>query len=141
MITDLEKLVISLISLCFSKGMSLGASEDWRTVLEAMTGERELSTEGILEYFSPLQTFLIDETAKLEMVNEDLDKSAPIVVGIIVIVLTCLMLLMYCIKKRDEVRKIFSLCGLSKNGSLDIVTNELSQVKSNEIHGISEDKV
>ncbi|XP_045523797.1 angiotensin-converting enzyme-like isoform X2 [Pieris brassicae] len=124
-----------------SKGMSLGASEDWRSVLEAMTGETELSTEGILEYFAPLQSFLTNETLKFERANEDLDKSAPIIVGIIVIVLTGLMLLLYCIKKRDKLRKLLSICGLSKNGSLDIVTNELSNNKSNEVHGISEDKV
>ncbi|XP_045496355.1 angiotensin-converting enzyme-like [Colias croceus] len=124
-----------------SDGMSLGASEDWRTVLQTMTGETELSTAGILEYFSTLKTLLDSETARLENLSDDMDKSAPIVVGIIVIILTFLMFLLYCIRKRDILNKIFAFCGLRKNGSLDIVTNEISHSKSNEVEGISEDKV
>ncbi|CAK1544115.1 unnamed protein product [Leptosia nina] len=124
-----------------SDGMALGASENWRTVLKTITGETELSTAGILEYFSPLHTFLIEETAKLDNADDDMDKSAPIIVGIIVIILTILMFVLYCIRKRDAVSKLMSICGLSKNGSLDIATNDISQNKSNEVQGISEDKV
>ncbi|CAH2211415.1 jg27917, partial [Pararge aegeria aegeria] len=54
-----------------SDGMSLGASEDWRTVLATMTGESELSTKGILEYFAVLEEVLKEETAKLERKSEE----------------------------------------------------------------------
>uniref|UniRef100_A0A2A4JLZ3 Angiotensin-converting enzyme n=1 Tax=Heliothis virescens TaxID=7102 RepID=A0A2A4JLZ3_HELVI len=125
-----------------SDGMALGASEDWRTVLQAITGETELSTEGILQYFSELQKFLQEENIKLAMLSEgDMDQSAPIIVGAIVVLLTILIIVLYCVKKHDVGSKVFSVCGLSKNGSLDIVTNELPQGKSNEVDGISEDKV
>ncbi|XP_050562814.1 angiotensin-converting enzyme isoform X1 [Spodoptera frugiperda] len=125
-----------------SDGMALGASEDWRTVLQAMTGETELSTEGILQYFADLQTFLKEENSKLAALNEgDMDQSAPIIVGAIVVLLTILIIVLYCVKKHDFGGKVFSACGLSKNGSLDIVTNELPQGKTNEVDGISEDKV
>ncbi|CAH1635734.1 unnamed protein product [Spodoptera littoralis] len=125
-----------------SDGMALGASEDWRTVLQAMTGETELSTEGILQYFAELQTFLKEENIKLAALTEgDMDQSAPIIVGAIVVLLTILIIVLYCVKKHDFGSKVFSACGLSKNGSLDIVTNELPQGKTNEVDGISEDKV
>ena len=78
--------------------MSLGASEDWRTVLKTITGETELSTEGILEYFAPLKDFLQEETAKLKTAQDDMDTSAPIVVGIIVVILTLLMFIVYFIQ-------------------------------------------
>ncbi|XP_004930682.1 angiotensin-converting enzyme isoform X1 [Bombyx mori] len=124
-----------------SNGMALGASEDWNTVLETMTGERQLSTEGILEYFSILEDFLRKENLRLAAVVEDMDKSAPIVVGAIVVFLTVLIIVLYCAKKHDLGRKMRSFCGLTKNGSLDIVTNEVPQSKTNDIEGIVEDKV
>ncbi|CAB3250818.1 unnamed protein product [Arctia plantaginis] len=125
-----------------SEGMSLGASEDWRTVLFTITGERELSTKGILQYFSELQKFLIEENAKLALISEaDMDQSAPIIVGAIVVLLTIIIIVLYCVKKHDVGSKVLSACGLSKNGSLDIVTNELPQSKTHEADGISEDKV
>ncbi|XP_023933964.2 angiotensin-converting enzyme isoform X2 [Bicyclus anynana] len=124
-----------------SDGMSLGASEDWRTVLHTMTGETELSTKGILEYFAALKDFLKEETARLERNHEEMDTSAPIIIGIVVIVLVILMFILYCVKKRDSALKLLSYCGLSKNGSLDIVTSELSHRKSNDVVGVSEDKV
>ncbi|XP_073952268.1 angiotensin-converting enzyme-like [Choristoneura fumiferana] len=126
-----------------SDGMSLGASEDWRTVLQTMTGETELSTKGILEYFSALQDFLREENVKLAKIDDgDMDQSAPIIVGAIVLCLTILIIVMYCLKKHGgSGNTVFSICGLSKNGSLDIVTNEVPQGKTNEIDGIVEDKV
>ncbi|XP_048000270.1 angiotensin-converting enzyme-like isoform X2 [Leguminivora glycinivorella] len=125
-----------------STGMSLGASQDWRTVLKAMTGETELSTKGFLEFFSTLQDFLKEENIKLAKVTEDddMDQSAPIIVGVVVLCLTLFIVLMYCIKKHSGTN-VLSMCGLSKNGSLDIVTNETPQGKTNEIEGIVEDKV
>lgn len=121
--------------------MSLGASEDWRTVLKAITGETELSTKGILEYFDPLEKFLRQETVKVARNNEDMDKNAPIVVGIIIIVLILLIIVVYCVKKKHLLNRTLSMCGLTKNGSLDIVTNEMTQRKSNEADGVSEEKV
>ncbi|CAH2085412.1 unnamed protein product [Euphydryas editha] len=125
-----------------SDGMSLGASEDWKTVLHTMTGERELSTRGILEYFSPLNDFLKQENAKLVREEEDMDKSVPIVVGIIVVILTLLMFIVYCVKKRDAINRLLSLCGFSKNGSLDIANQELSQCKTKDSSvGVNEAKL
>ncbi|XP_072950039.1 angiotensin-converting enzyme-like [Epargyreus clarus] len=125
-----------------SDGMALGASEDWRSVLHTMTGENELSTRGILEYFAALKDFLSSENAKLEKrIDEDMDKSAPIIVGVIVVILTFLMLLLYCVRKRNVANRVLAVCGLRQNGSLDIVTNEMSQGKTNETIGVREDKV
>ncbi|KAI5644518.1 angiotensin-converting enzyme domain-containing protein [Phthorimaea operculella] len=125
-----------------SDGMSLGASEDWRAVLKAITGETELSTKGILEYFSTLQDFLKAEIAAAEKLEiDDMDQSAPIIVGAIVVLLTILIIVLYCVKKHDVGRRMFSACGLSKNGSLDIAANERPQAKAREVEGICEDKV
>lgn len=124
-----------------SEGMALGASEDWRTVLKAITGETELSTDGILQYFSVLENFLRVENAKSSSLESDMDKSAPIIVGVLVVFLTLLIVAMYCIKKYNLGSGVLSVCGLSKNGSLDIVTNELSQRKSNDVEIIREEKV
>lgn len=130
-----------MVFVNFSDGMSLGASEDWQTVLHKMTGETELSTKGILEYFSPLNDFLKQENAKL-LADEDMDKSAPIVVGIIVVILTVLMFIVYCVKKKDAISRLLSFCGFSKNGSLDIATNDLSQCKTNDSSvGVNEAKL
>lgn len=126
----------------FSEGMALGASEDWRAVLHKMTGETELSTKGILEYFSPLQDFLKEENTRLALITvDDMDTSATIVVGSIVVILTLLIIVLYCAKKYDLGRKICVALGISRNGSLDIVTNEMPSTKSNENEGIREDKV
>lgn len=121
--------------------MSLGASEDWRTVLQTMTGETELSTKGILEYFDVLKDFLKEETARLERQTGQMDTNASIIIGIVVVVLVLLMFILYCVKNRGIALKILSYCDLSKNGSLDIVTSELSNRKSNEVEGVSEAKV
>ncbi|KAL0832181.1 hypothetical protein ABMA28_001636 [Loxostege sticticalis] len=125
-----------------SDGMSLGASEDWRKVLQVMTGETELSSAGILEYFAALQNFLKDENAKLIKAEvDDMDQSAPIIVGAIVVVLTIFIIAIYCVRKHNVGGRVLSVCGLSKNGSLDIVTNETPQGKTNDVEGISEEKV
>lgn len=109
--------------------MSLGASKDWSIVLKTMTGETELSTSGILDYFMPLKEFLNEEIKKLEIRNHEVDSNAPFVVGIIVVILIIFMFVLYCFKKRDKVRQLLSLCGLSKNGSLDIATQEIPRRK------------
>ncbi|XP_053605290.1 angiotensin-converting enzyme-like isoform X2 [Plodia interpunctella] len=124
-----------------SDGMALGASEDWRTVLKTMTGETELSTKGILDYFSTLQEYLQAENAKYIREKEDMDQSAPIIVGIIVVALTLIIIVLYIVKKQDWGGNILSLCGLSKNGSLDIVTNDITPSKTTEVTGVTEEKV
>ncbi|KAL4707267.1 hypothetical protein ACJJTC_019805 [Scirpophaga incertulas] len=106
-----------------SKGMSLGASKDWRAVLQTMTGETELSTAGILEYFSGLQQFIERENSKLLIEeSDDMDQTTPIIVGAFVVVLTLVIIIIYCVKKQNLGGKCLSLCGLSTNGSLDIAT-------------------
>lgn len=121
--------------------MSMGSKEDWRSVLKLMTGETELSTEGILEYFSMLGEFLHSQNLTNKE-DEDMDASVPIIVGIVVVLLTASIIILYCSKKHNVGGKIFSICGLSKNGSLDIVTNEMPRAKkSNDIEEIVEDKV
>lgn len=40
-----------------------GATEDWRTVLKTATGE-DISTRAMVEYFAPLQTWLVKENKK-----------------------------------------------------------------------------
>lgn len=121
--------------------MSLGASKDWRTVLETITGENELSTEGILSYFAPLEDFLRRENVRLTAIDLDMDKSAPMIIGGIAFFLFFLIVILYCVKKKDSVRRMFSICGLSKNGSLDIVTNDVPMKKRTDAEGVSEDKV
>ncbi|XP_058460866.1 angiotensin-converting enzyme-like isoform X2 [Malaya genurostris] len=48
------------------EGLSLGYSEDWRSTLEKLTGEREISAQALHEYFAPLQTFLIEQNKKFK---------------------------------------------------------------------------
>ncbi len=48
--------------------LAMGASRDWRDALEALTGERAMSAEGLLEYFRPLQRWL-DEQNRGEAVG------------------------------------------------------------------------
>ncbi|XP_068623977.1 angiotensin-converting enzyme-like isoform X2 [Battus philenor] len=124
-----------------SDGMSLGASEDWRTVLQAITGETELSTKGILEYFAPLQQFLHHENSKYRNIRENMDNSPPIIIGTVISFVILTLLITYCVKKKDLYKRFLSLCGLTKNGSLDIVTNEMTQNKSKDEDGIHEDNV
>lgn len=53
--------------------MELGSSQHWSDTLFAMTGEREISTYGLLEFFQPLYIFLKNENDKREM-SEILDQ-------------------------------------------------------------------
>ena len=41
--------------------LQMGSSRDWRDALEALTGERAMSAEGLLEYFRPLQRWLDEQ--------------------------------------------------------------------------------
>lgn len=42
----------------------MGASKHWKDALEAITGERDLKADAILEYFEPLYEFLKDQNRK-----------------------------------------------------------------------------
>lgn len=44
--------------------MRLGSSKPWPDAMEAITGEREMNANALLEYFSPLQQWLEDENTK-----------------------------------------------------------------------------
>ncbi|XP_013173794.1 PREDICTED: angiotensin-converting enzyme-like [Papilio xuthus] len=121
-----------------SNGMSLGAGVDWRTVLQAITGETDLSSAGLLEYFAPLSQYLRKENEKMANLTEDMDKNPPIIIGAIIIFVILTMIIAYCVKKKDAYRKVLSWFGLTKNGSLDIVTNEMTQTKSKEDEGVNE---
>lgn len=47
-------------------GLSLGASRHWSETLSILTdGETELSADAILEYFEPLDQFLLHENFKM----------------------------------------------------------------------------
>ncbi|KAK7078289.1 Metallothionein expression activator [Halocaridina rubra] len=47
-----------------SKMMSLGASKPWWEALEVMTGERRMSVRALLDYFRPLEEWLIEDNKK-----------------------------------------------------------------------------
>ena len=38
--------------------MKLGASQPWRETMYSLTGTKEMSTEALREYFSPLESWL-----------------------------------------------------------------------------------
>lgn len=66
--------------------MSLGSSRHWSVALEAMTGDVDISSDGLLDYFEPLMKFLQEENAKNEGstgTDEPLDPNSniPIIVG------------------------------------------------------------
>lgn len=126
--------------LIYRNGMSLGSSVDWRTVLRTMTGEDTLSTKGILDYFAALKEVLQKENMKLNSMTEDAYVSAPIIVGILLLVLTLFILVIYFTRKHNITRIL--LCGFGKNGSLDIVTNEnMSPSRDDEVIEIVEERV
>lgn len=47
--------------------LQLGSSKPWPDVLEIMTGQRKLDASAMLEYFKPLQDWLIKENTKMEV--------------------------------------------------------------------------
>ncbi|XP_055523279.1 angiotensin-converting enzyme-like [Wyeomyia smithii] len=47
-------------------GLQLGRSEHWSEALWVMTGETELKTDALLEYYAPLYEFLKEENEKAE---------------------------------------------------------------------------
>ena len=44
--------------------MKLGSSKPWPEAMERLTGSREISTASILEYFKPLQQWLVAENER-----------------------------------------------------------------------------
>ena len=44
--------------------LEMGASKPWKDAMEAMTGQRSMSTDAYREYFKPLEDWLIQENAK-----------------------------------------------------------------------------
>ncbi|MFT3696879.1 MAG: M2 family metallopeptidase [Kofleriaceae bacterium] len=45
----------------YAKMLSLGASKPWQDALEQLTGTREMDATAILEYFAPLQKWLLEQ--------------------------------------------------------------------------------
>lgn len=45
--------------------LAMGASRPWPDAMEAMTGQRELDASALLEYFKPLEDWLVQTNAKL----------------------------------------------------------------------------
>ncbi|MCL2326586.1 MAG: M2 family metallopeptidase [Proteobacteria bacterium] len=45
--------------------LSVGASQPWQDVLEALTGTREMSAQAMLDYYAPLMAFLNEQNAAL----------------------------------------------------------------------------
>ncbi|KFB40453.1 hypothetical protein ZHAS_00007933 [Anopheles sinensis] len=45
--------------------MALGSSKPWPDVMEALTGQRQMSTDALLEYFQPLYDWLVKENKAL----------------------------------------------------------------------------
>lgn len=45
--------------------LSMGSSKSWPKALEAMTGERQLNASDILEYFRPLEQWLLKTNEQL----------------------------------------------------------------------------
>ncbi|XP_053674124.1 angiotensin-converting enzyme-like [Anopheles nili] len=68
-------------------GLSLGRSVHWSEALKAMTGETELRTDALLEYYKPLYEFLKEENAKA-------GKSRSAHVSLVLIVASCVVFLL-----------------------------------------------
>lgn len=45
--------------------LAMGSSKPWPEALEAMTGQRKLDATDILEYFKPLETWLLKTNKQL----------------------------------------------------------------------------
>uniref|UniRef100_A0A182R0V2 Angiotensin-converting enzyme n=1 Tax=Anopheles farauti TaxID=69004 RepID=A0A182R0V2_9DIPT len=67
-------------------GLSLGRSVHWSQALEAMTGETELRTDALLEYYKPLYEFLKQENAKAGSARSS-------VVSLSIVLTSCLVIL------------------------------------------------
>ncbi|CRL05281.1 CLUMA_CG018154, isoform A [Clunio marinus] len=63
------------------EGLKLGLSKHWSVALEAMTGEKEISGEAVMEYFKPLYDFLKSEN---EITEDKPSQLIPIVVGSVI---------------------------------------------------------
>lgn len=47
--------------------LSVGASKNWRVVLEKLTGDKDLSAKALLDYFEPLRQWLKGEIKRLNL--------------------------------------------------------------------------
>ena len=45
--------------------LSLGSSKPWPDAMEVMTGQRKMDAKPLLEYFKPLDDWLVKENKKL----------------------------------------------------------------------------
>lgn len=45
--------------------LSMGSSKPWPDAMEVMTGQRKMDAGPLLEYFKPLEDFLIEENKRL----------------------------------------------------------------------------
>lgn len=72
MYRDVNNRIKSLL-LC-RNGMKLGSSKHWSEVLQQITGEKELRTEPLIEYFHPLREFLKRENPRLKLEWETREK-------------------------------------------------------------------
>lgn len=50
--------------------LQLGSSKPWPDALEIMTGQRKLDVSAMLEYFKPLEDWLIEENEKMGVTVE-----------------------------------------------------------------------
>ncbi|XP_052863782.1 angiotensin-converting enzyme-like [Anopheles cruzii] len=66
-------------------GLSLGRSVHWSKALKAMTGETELRTDALLEYYRPLHEFLKEENAKAGSRVHVATGSAALVLSLLVL--------------------------------------------------------
>ncbi|KAG8232128.1 hypothetical protein J437_LFUL012137 [Ladona fulva] len=63
------------------KGLSLGAAKHWSDVLEIMTGQKELTSSAILEYFKPLSDFLDEQEPKPPLTDAKPSEALPLLNG------------------------------------------------------------
>jgi len=85
-------------------GMELGLSKHWSVALEAMTGEKELKADAILEYFAPLQEYLKEQNKK--PIDEDENSQMiPIVIGCVIGGLLAIVLSGYMVMHFRSKRK------------------------------------
>jgi len=47
--------------------LEMGSSKPWPDALEAMTGSRQMDASAILEYFKPLEDWLVKQNKKLNV--------------------------------------------------------------------------
>lgn len=51
-------------NLFFRAMLKLGSSKPWQDAMEVLTGQRKMSSSGLLDYFKPLMDWLTAENKK-----------------------------------------------------------------------------